>query len=72
MCARGAERSGVLVVRAWIEADEILLRARITGRLDALRTEETVETAAGVDHAAAVVRRWLEAFERGDDSVTGA
>lgn len=72
MCPRDAERSGVLVLRAWVEQHDTLLKARITGRLDVFETEETVETTVGVDAALGAVRHWLQAFERGDDSVTGA
>jgi hypothetical protein len=61
-----SERAGVLVVRAWVEAGEGPLRARITARLDLVGGEETSVVVGGWEAAAEVVRRWLEEFERGD------
>jgi hypothetical protein len=75
-----SERAGVLVVRAWVEADDGPLRARITARLDLAHEEERSVVVGGWETAAVVVRRWLEEFERGgsaprtpgDGSVTPA
>jgi hypothetical protein len=61
-----SERVGVLVIRAWIEAEDHELRARITGRLDVVNAHETsFVVVVGVDSAADVVREWLEELERG-------
>ena len=60
-----ADRTGVLVVRVWIENGQALLRARITGRLDVGRDDEMTTVVAGAQAAAAAVGRWLDEFERG-------
>jgi uncharacterized membrane protein len=61
-----SERVGLLVIRAWVEAGDSELRARITGRLDVVNSKETSFTVVvGVDSAADVVRDWLEELERG-------
>ena len=61
-----SERVGVLVIRAWIEADGNELRARITGRLDVTDSHETsFAVVVGVDSAAEVVREWLDELARG-------
>jgi hypothetical protein len=71
--AATSERTGVLVMRAWVEAEESMLRARITGRLDVTAPHETSFAVVGVDSAAEVVRGWLEELERGPvSSVTEA
>lgn len=59
-----AERTGVLVIRAWIEPERRQMIARITGRLDLGRPEEVSETAAGAAAAARLAGDWLAAFER--------
>jgi hypothetical protein len=64
MAEEGAERTGVLVIRAWMSPDRRELTARITGRRDVSDTEETTETAAGAAAAARVAADWLAAFER--------
>jgi hypothetical protein len=64
MAEEGAERTGVLVIRAWISPDRRELTARITGRRDVSDPEETSETAAGAEAAARVAADWLAAFER--------
>jgi hypothetical protein len=57
------ERTGVIVVRAWIENDaSATLRARITTSSDLSSEEQTVTVAAGIDEVVAGVRDWLEAF----------
>ena len=61
-----SERTGVLVIRVWVEDGQPGLRARIIGRLDTLSDHESVTASAGVDSVCAVVRHWLEAFERGE------
>jgi hypothetical protein len=56
------ERTGVLVVRAWIEEPDDSLRARITGRLDVARADEMSVTVVDADAAVAVVAHWLSEF----------
>jgi 16S rRNA G1207 methylase RsmC len=57
------ERTGVLVVRAWLEdAGDKRLRARITHTRDVARPGETVIVTAGREEVFAAVRSWLEAF----------
>ncbi len=58
-----AERTAVLVIRAWTERfPQNSLRARITQTLD-ISTRTSVETAAGSEEEIlATVRAWLQAF----------
>lgn len=58
-----SDRTGVLVVRLWIEANhERGLRARITQTLDAIDGEQSVGVAASADDICAVVKRWVDDF----------
>jgi hypothetical protein len=59
-------RTGVLVLRAWLEGDQSSgLRVRITRVID--RREPSVVAAAAVDIACDIVRAWLEELlDRGD------
>jgi hypothetical protein len=70
MTAAG-ERSGVLVVRAWIEGDPGQLKARITHTVDLAQSEPVTSTAASADQIFIAVRRWLDEFEGDPSSVTG-
>lgn len=57
------ERSGVLVVRAWIEGDPPQLKARLTHTTDVHRHEEesaTVSSARGIHDE---IDRWLAALQ---------
>ena len=56
-------RTGLLVVRVWVEGDsaEGGLRARITQTVD-LFEPEVITTAATTDDVHAAVRGWLEAY----------
>jgi hypothetical protein len=70
------ERTGVLVVRAWLEEEsaEKPLRARITSTLDvsAPRAPDTIG-AASEKEVVNAVRAWLRAFVScGDGAVTDA
>ena len=57
------QRTGVLVVRAWLEgATEKRLRARITHTLDVARPGEIVIVTATREQVYAAVRSWLEEF----------
>lgn len=58
-----SDRTGMLIVRLWIEANhETGLRARITQTLDTMATEQAVATAASADDICAVVKQWVEDF----------
>jgi hypothetical protein len=58
--ARNEERSGVLVVRAWVEGAPGELRARIT-QSRGLTVDDQIETAASnVSEVLIIVRNWLE------------
>jgi hypothetical protein len=58
-----AERTGVLVVSAWLESHGPPLRVRITGRLGLEASEETSVVVAGAEAASGVVRDWLVQLE---------
>lgn len=59
------ERTGTLVIRAWLESSRSELIARITGRADVLSGEdETSVTVVGSEAATEVVRDWLVEFEQ--------
>jgi hypothetical protein len=58
------EHTGVLVIRAWKSPEHPCLVARITGRADLSRDEETTTVVAGSEAAAAYASGWLTAFER--------
>jgi hypothetical protein len=60
------ERSGVLVVRAWVEQGTVpSLRARITQSHDLSTTEQIVTTTADVEDILSTVRAWLDALLSG-------
>jgi hypothetical protein len=62
----GPGRSGILVVRAWIEGEGGAgLRARITRSPQVEGEEPLVTTTASVDEACATVRDWLEELRSG-------
>jgi hypothetical protein len=58
-----AERTGVLVVSAWLEPDGPPLRVRITGRLGVDPDGESSVVVAGAEAATGVVRDWLVSLE---------
>lgn len=58
------ERTGMLVVRVWIERDTIM-RARITQSLDVESQEPSISLAAGVDAIRSALSSWLDAFAHG-------
>jgi hypothetical protein len=65
------ERTGVLVVRAWIESDAAGgLRARITRTLDLTTHDEITSTASTPAEITRVVVDWLDAFVREAVEVT--
>jgi hypothetical protein len=65
-----SERTGVLIIRAWVEGDPPTLRLRITRTDDLTAGDEESTVTASVEEAVDVVRRWLEGFARGDEVVT--
>jgi hypothetical protein len=66
----GAERTAIIVIRAWLEASQSRpLRARMTARLDAQadmrqNTDQTA-VAASVEGAVDQLERWLREFVEG-------
>jgi hypothetical protein len=60
-----AERTGVLVIRVWIELNgEARLRARITRVLDTESREVISSVVATRDEITSTVADWLDAFLR--------
>jgi hypothetical protein len=67
------ERTGVLVIRAWIETNgEERLRARITQTIDIDQREQSSTIAATPDEITKAVSLWISALtkRRGDEAVT--
>lgn len=58
------ERSGVLVVRAWIEGDPPQLKARLTHTTDIHRHEEESATVSSVRGIHDEIDRWLVALKQ--------
>ena len=64
------DRTGILVVRLWIEANaRDGFRARITRTLDAAGPEQAPASAATPEDIYAVVRTWVEAFVASDGAI---
>ena len=57
------ERSGVLVVRAWVEGDPRQLKARLTHTTDVHRHEEESTTVSSVRGIHDEIDRWLTALQ---------
>jgi hypothetical protein len=64
MTAAG-ERSGVLVIRAWVDGDPPRLKARIIQAIDPTRDEPEAAAVSSTEELCAEIRRWVEALERG-------
>ena len=64
---RVQNRTGLLIVRVWLEGDSgsDALRARITQTVDLLEGAEVVTAATTTDGVYATVRDWLEAYLAG-------
>lgn len=63
MGAPTRERTGVLVVRVWVEGDPTTgLRARITRNVDVGKRDDEVTVASTVEDIEATVRSWLAEF----------
>jgi hypothetical protein len=57
------QRTGLLVIRVWIEGDPGTgLRCRITRSLDLSSPEQVVTATTSIDEVLATARAWLEAF----------
>lgn len=66
MSASTTDRTGVLLVRLWIEANhETSLRARITQSLDTMAIEQSVAVASSSDEICKVVKQWVDDFTSG-------
>lgn len=58
-----ADRTAILIVRLWVEADAgDGFRARITQTFDSTSSEHAVLAAANPENLYAVVRTWVESF----------
>ena len=57
-----AERTGVLVVRAWTETADRSVRARITSTLDVEGGAQNSQAAASAEEILTAVRKWIEDF----------
>lgn len=55
-------RTGVMVVRIWIEGSDGSLRARLTETLDIATHEDTARAASTLEEIVEIVRTWVEAF----------
>jgi hypothetical protein len=70
MTGNPPERTGVLVIRVWMEGDPEAggLRARITQTLDLSAPEQLGRVAASQEEIASIVQEWLDAFVAGRDA----
>jgi len=60
--ASPAERTGVVVVRVWLEpGHDEQVRARVTAT-DLATNEETTAVAASVEEIVRIVRAWIQSF----------
>ena len=67
MASPRAERTGLLVIRVWVEKNgDTRLRSRITRVLDVSEREETSTAAATPEEITSVVAEWLDAFLRNE------
>lgn len=57
------QRTGVLVLTAWLEHQGSPLRVRITERIDVRASDERTLLIAGAEAAMTAVREWLIRFE---------
>jgi len=65
MVAAAPRRTGVFVVRAWLEEERPgALRARITSTLDVSRRDVAVSTASKAEEIERAVRAWLDELSR--------
>ena len=57
-----SERTGVLVIRAWLEAEDRTLRARITRIADLAAPDEIVSVTSSEEAILDEVGKWLRAL----------
>jgi hypothetical protein len=64
MTVSSSERTGLLLLRVWIEPGHATkaLRARLTGTVGGSGREVSIATAATVQDAVESIRSWLEDF----------
>jgi len=63
MKTSSADRTGILIVRLWIEADASAgFRARITQTTDSRSSHQAMATAGTPEEIYTVVRTWVEQF----------
>jgi cell division inhibitor SulA len=63
------ERTGVLVLRAWVEAEGLPgLRVRISRTIQGSQAEPVSTASATIDGVCVVVRDWLEELTQGGTS----
>jgi hypothetical protein len=72
MLSRSSDRTGVLILRLWIEGSVTEgLRARITHSLDSAERAPMTTLAADPEDIYALVRTWVESFvDQGTQVVT--
>jgi hypothetical protein len=58
----GPHRTGVAVIRIWLDDDSGQLRARVTETLDIADRVERMRAAASTDDVLRIVRDWIEEF----------
>ena len=63
-------RTAVLILRAWRDPTEKLVRCRIVLTDDVLTGAQRAVAASGTDQACEIVHDWLENITSGDASVT--
>jgi hypothetical protein len=61
----GSTRTGVLVLRAWVEGEDGL-RVRVAWSTHGARAEQSTRASATVDGVCALVRAWLEGLLQED------
>lgn len=63
METQSSDRTGILIVRLWIEGNaRDGFRARVTHTLDSTGSERAMATAADPEDVYELVRAWVEAF----------
>lgn len=63
MGTRSPDRTGVLIVRLWLEAShETRLRARITRSLDSVAGGDFTSVVSSADGICDVVKQWVDDF----------
>ena len=60
------ERTGVLVLRVWIEAGTDEFRARLTAESELGTGERVTAVAGSLEEIVEFIRRWVDEFVRGE------